>query len=242
MITTRLLAWTAAALALAGPAPSNAQAPYMDLTFDGQAIDQRLGVGGTAIGQASFIHPELDATVRATPFASPSLELLNPHSSSENGIYFDLPGGSLTSGVVGVSLVMWIGSLSPAMNFDVTFMKTDEPLTWCIFNSAGNVAMCDRVQQRALAACPTGRAVRFVVAFDMAAGTWSAWWDGALIFADCAHGNATSNLASIWIRVCGPATSATDRLWIDRIVVTDHIPDVATKPMTWGRIRSLYGS
>ncbi|MHC4970477.1 MAG: hypothetical protein ACYTF4_17945, partial [Planctomycetota bacterium] len=57
----------------------------LEADFDDKTIDAPIGTGGAAVGEPVSVSPNIIATVRAAPFATPSLEIVDNNDDPPSG-------------------------------------------------------------------------------------------------------------------------------------------------------------
>ncbi|MBM3287361.1 MAG: hypothetical protein FJY88_08445 [Candidatus Eisenbacteria bacterium] len=223
------------------PWASRADQTYLSVTFDDKEIDAPLGTGGTAIGEATWIGDKVDAIVRSTPFPTPCLEVHDTDVPYPHNLGFELPTASVSTGLVVIIMDLWYEQVGESCQPYIELY----PAQWQALlrirpQNDGTITLTDLSGTAAEGIpCPTGRPLPILVAFDMDAGTYSAWLDGSQVVADRAHGNPNRNFYRVLINT----SSGTDpdcRFWIDQIRVIDWMPSVPTRATTWGTLRALF--
>jgi hypothetical protein len=220
--------------------PCVAQQTYMECTFDDKTIDQPIGTGGATLGEPVWVDASIQATVRSAPFPTPSLELHNTVDEPAN-LGFELAGAQVTAGLVVVSVDLWLQQTGPGWEYTVELYPIAwQRLVFIFVSEDGRIQLIDNAGEAAVVdPCPTGRMLPIVVAMDLDADTYSAWIDEIELVSDRALPNAALGFFRILVKTYRNYGQPS-RLSIDRIAVTDYLPDVATVPTTWGRIRTLY--
>jgi hypothetical protein len=212
---------------------------YMDLTFDDKTIDMPLGQGGTLIGEATWFHANVQATVRAAPFDTPSLELHNTHASETGPIEFDLPNGAVESGLVGILMDLWFYQTGPGWLPQIVLYASDWNELCRVYTQAdGSLTIMDTDVAATVPAYPTGRPLRIVLLLDMDLDTYSAWVDGVQRVENRAMKTAGRLFDKVVFQTgwnCAPE----NHFAIDRILVVDQLPPVPVHATTWGGIKAL---
>jgi hypothetical protein len=225
MTTTRISCTAALLLLLGSLSPCIAEQTYMECTFDDKAINQPIGTGGPEVGEPTWIEPNISAIVRATPFATPSLEL---HSTAFAGgnVGFELPQ-QVTSGLVVVSMDLWLLAPVPDGRYTIAISNQAwESLTDLGFDEEGRFGIADAASTAAtVEPYPAERPLAIVLAYDLDAGRYSVWVDGVRLVRDRAL-SAAPGFRRVVVSL-GPDIEPLNSLRIDRIVVTDFIsPDL----------------
>jgi len=231
----------AAALAVMLPGQGRGEKTYMDLTFDDKTIDAPLGQGGTTIGEATWMHDNVRATVRAAPFDTPSLELHNTHASEAGPIVFDLPTGVVSSGLVGILVDLWFYQTGPGWEPHIVLYSSDwYELCRIAVQDNGSLTVRDTVVAATVPGYPTGRPLRVVLLLDMDSDAYSAWIDGVQWVDNRAMMVAGKSFHKVTFQT-GWNSASENRFSVDRILVLDQLPPVPVKSTTWSGIKALIG-
>ena len=239
MKSWRWILLTALGLGLTLPLAAGAQVTYMDINFDDKTIDAPLGQAGTATGEATWIHSNVQATVRAAPFDTPSLEIHNTHVSETGPLEFDLPNGSVESGLVGILMDLWFYQTGPGWLPQIVLFASDwNELCRVTTESDGSMRIVDSGVAATVPGYPTGRPLRIVLLLDMDSDTYSAWVDGVQ-WVDNRAMKFTGRLFHKVIIQTGWDCAPENHFSVDRILVLDNLPPVPVEPTTWGGIKAL---
>jgi hypothetical protein len=219
---------------------ATADQTYMSVTFDDKAIDQPLGQGGTSMGEASYCDPEMDAIVRAAPFATPSLELHNTDPVNNRNIYFYLPSSSVSSGLAVIVMDLWFYQTgegwAPYLEF-YTFGWVAQLKISLLTD--GSIQIRDSELAATVPSCPTGRALPLLVAMDLDSDTYSVWIDQVQWVTDRPLSVPGGDFDKIQIS-SGYGCTPESHFSIDQIRVIDWLPPVPTVRTTWGTVRALF--
>lgn len=231
----------ACALLLCLAFPVLAEQTYMAITFDEKAVDQPIGTGGVLIGEPTWVDSQIEAIVRATPFATPSLEIHNVDYTNPHALGFQMVTGAPSTGLVVIVTDLWFEETGFGSEPYIEIYKASwYYLTRVRFCLDGTVRITDPNGTVEGPSFPKGRATPLLVAFDMDAGTYSVWIDEAPVVADRLHGVADPDFGIILFNT-GYGDDPANRFWVDQIRVIDWLPDdIASLPASWGRIRALY--
>ncbi|HET9031331.1 MAG TPA: hypothetical protein VFN25_00345 [Dokdonella sp.] len=66
----------------------------LNANFNDKPLNTSIGTDGPGVGEPSFVHPLIEATVQASPMRTPSLHISKPRGVSLSGVVFDLPGSA----------------------------------------------------------------------------------------------------------------------------------------------------
>ncbi len=241
---TRAAAWLAALLTIGAAAgPAGAAQTFLDATFNHATIDAPIGTRGAPYGEPSWIHSNVSAIVRATPFATPCLELSDTDPVQAGMAGFLLMGGvEVSQGTVSIALDLWFDEIGPGHEFlvRVTTYEYMKKLTELYFRADGTIEVSDEngLVGRA-GSYQTGRPFPILIGYDLDAHTYSLWFDGDLAVSHEASGVYTGG---VWAVMIGPQPNSvpSSKLWLDRLRVTDGEPNTPVETTTWGAIKSLF--
>lgn len=221
--------------------PGLGEQTYMEITFDDKAVDQPIGTGGVLVGEPTWVDGQIEAIVRGTPFATPSLEVHSVDYTNPHGLGFQLTTPGIGSGLVVVIMDLWFEEIgSGGEPYLEVYNANWSYLTRIRFGLDDTVRITDSNGTVDGPTFPKGRAIPILIAFDMDAGSYSIWIDEAPVVADRLHGVADPDFGIVLINT-GYADDPANRFWIDQIRVIDWLPDdIAIEPASWGRIRALY--
>jgi hypothetical protein len=217
-----------------------AEQTYMSVTFDDKPIDQPLGTGGTAVGEATSCDSQIEAIVRATPFDTRSLEIHNTDLVGNRNIYFGPSAGSISSGLAVVIMDLWFYQTGPGWMPYFEFYNSDwSELLRITTESTGTMSIRDSGVAAVVPSYPTGRSLPVLIAMDFDTDTYSVWIDEVQWVADRPMLVSGSNFYIIQIGSgwnCDPE----NRFSIDQIQVIDTLPVVPTQQSSWGKVRALF--
>jgi|WetSurMetagenome_2_1015567.scaffolds.fasta_scaffold269719_1 hypothetical protein len=226
-------------------AAAPAETTYLNATFDDKPIDTPIGTGGAAVGEpVSFDVGAVSAIVRQGPTPTRTLEIRDTSDYFAGAVQFEFLGSQeLNSGFLSIALDLWFHELGDGRQFFI-FVREQQFATCSFadirFYPDGNVALTDHSNSnRMVGTYVTGKRVPVVLNFYLDAGTYDVWLDGAQVVFQQAHGVSGCGIGSVWI---GSDTDADLEgvLSLDDIKVTDFHQEVASAPMSWGQVRSLY--
>jgi hypothetical protein len=209
---------------------------YMTATFDDKAIDEPIGTGGPAVGEPSLLE-NLTAVVRATPFATPCLEISNVTGIGR--AKFVLPA-AVSEGVVALVTDFWSYEESACENSLV------------LFNAIGQVVFRldlapDRTFQvwdmdgYAVEDVPyaTGRPLPVLAVIDLDARTYSLWVDEVQQVSDRPLFSQITDFQRVDL-VANYSCPQGNRLSIDQIRILSWAPPVPVEEVSWGRLRAMF--
>lgn len=235
MSSIRVSIFTAALILLA--VACFAEQTYLECTFDDKTVDQPIGTGGPAAGEPAWLHANMSAIVRSSPFATNGLELHDISEPDVANVGFELLN-PVSSGLAVVQVDLWFHGVGVGWIYDIVLMSEG----WLSFLNlhfmpGGEFVVTDRGGQAGtLPTYPIGRSVSLRAVLDLTAGMYSVQLDGTPVVTERSLGDQT-DLHNISIINYGNS-GQDSRLSLDRLVVTDYA--TAVVPMTWGRLRALY--
>lgn len=222
---------------IAGVASANQT--YLNVTFDDKTIDQPIGAGGGAVGEPDYVATEIEATVRATPFGTPSLEIHNTTTDNET-VWFTLASPPVSTGLAVIIMDLWFYGSGPGWTSGWTiYTSGNQNLLGLDLTAEGNIRVTAGGTYFDYNNYPIGRSLPVLIALDMDADTYSIWMDGTLQGENLPLNYAGKDFGAIWFNSgfeCDPA----NKVSVDQIRVIDWMPAVATTHTTWGRVRALY--
>lgn len=63
----------------------------LNANFNDKPLDTSIGTGGPSVGEPSFVHPLIEATVQVLPMRTPSLQISNQTGARHGSVLFDFP-------------------------------------------------------------------------------------------------------------------------------------------------------
>jgi hypothetical protein len=226
--------------------PACADQTYLSATFDDKTVGQPLSMGGAAVGEPTSMTATAADTVRAAPFPSPCLELVN-HSPT-GGAYLNfqfLDAATVTSGLVVISMELWLPQTIPSNGYWVQLYPRNDwthRFAALIFRPNGQLMVMDydgfSGGSNLPGSYPTGRAFPLMMAFDMNAGTYSIWVDNVRVVTDEGHGITGYGISQF--EVGSGANTQDYKFWLDSVQVTDSFPDVPVHQSSWGSVKASF--
>ena len=154
---------------------------YLEALFNDKTIDAEIGTGGATVGEPTWVSDRIAATVRATPMATPSLEIRGLQDV-DGSLEFTLLGDQeLTSGMVDVSFDLWFSSLDAMSNISIyngpsqnrRFAELGVESDGQVYLHYGQSSSAGDIGQIAI-----DMLYRVIFEFNMDAGTFDVWLDG----------------------------------------------------------------
>lgn len=178
-------------------------AELLTADFDTEVVDQTVPTGGAAAGQPQSVDSGLGAVVRATPFATPSLELTDQSTTGARTVTFQFLGDEeVTTGVVEITVNLWFPAVE---SFSFLVREADSSAFDFLdmtFADNGGVFISDQAGfATSLPSYPLGRSVPLIVVYDLDAGTYDLSLDGSLVLDDRAHGVVGRGIGRLLIGV-----------------------------------------
>jgi hypothetical protein len=225
------------------PGAARADQVYLDATFNHATIDAPIGTRGALYGEPNWIHENVSAIVRATPFATPCLEVLDTDPVQAGLLGFRMIDNlEVRSNTVSVALDLWFDEIGPGREFLVRIATLDyvQKLVELYFRADGTIQISsEHGALGTLGSYEAGRPFPILIGFAQDAGTYSIWLDGDPAVAGEPTGVTTGGLGVVMIG-SEPYSIPASRLWIDRLRVTDGVPSTPAETITWGAVKALF--
>lgn len=234
------LAAAAAALALAAPAGAGTTT-VLGCTFDAEPVDEVIGTGGAAFGQPIDLSG-MAATVRATPFATPSLELLDDQGNVGSNVRFAfLDDVEITSGVLDVRmrlqfhmLEFYSVRLREAGSSAVSFLDI-------LFTNSGSIRCSDldTPSNPIVGSYTAGTPANLRITVDLDAGTYDLSYDSVLLLDDESLGSSPRGIGTLLIGVSNDAGDEGSYAVDDILVTATEVPN-PVEPATWAGLKAAW--
>lgn len=79
----------------------------LNANFNDKPLNSPIGTGGPGVGEPIFVHPSIEAKVRASPMTTPALLIRKPSGMTYSNVVFDLPGsGEILDGDLRVAFTV----------------------------------------------------------------------------------------------------------------------------------------
>ena len=213
---------------------------YMEITFDDKAIDQPIGEGGMTVGEPDFVDSRIEAIVRSSPFATPSLEIHSTVSTGNPTIWFNYAGSGITSGLVVIIMDLWLYGSGPGWeSYWTIYTPNFQNLMEFRFLSDGRIHIDGAGTDAYVPSYPIGRSFPVLIALDMDTDTFSVWMDETQYVENQPLRLEDREFGAIWF-AAGASIADENRVFIDQIRVIDWMSEVPIVETTWGRVRALY--
>lgn len=233
------------ALAGAAYAPdATADQVYLDATFDDKTVDAPIGTGGAAVGEPVNVDATVTATVRSGPFATPCLEIQDNDDFSAGTVRFEfLDSAEISSGLVVIITDLYFFELSQGWAFTLYVREQEHSASSFLtmnFSDNGSVSATDAGGAvGTIGSFLAGQTLPVLIAFDMDAGTYDIYLNGAQVVFNEPHGVTGNGIGSVLLG-CGSDADLLGKFAVDQVRVQDYLPPVAVEPATWGRIKALF--
>lgn len=225
------------AVILLAAAPA-AALTVLDVDFEGEPLDQIIGLGGAAAGQPVDYYNTVP-TVRDGPMGSACLEMTDITDFGAGDVRFEfLDGIEVTTGSVEISCDVWAG-VQDDYKIDVREQSGSTRSFLSIYlRDTGTAYFNDAAGSITAADWEAGRAIHLRVVFDMDAGTYNLWWDRRLTILGRAHGITDRGVGSVGF---GPDhdVDLDGLFYVDDLRVETEVP-TAAESAGWGEIKSLW--
>jgi hypothetical protein len=212
-------------------------AVLLDADFEGQTVDQPVGLGGAAAGEPVDVY-NCVATVRNAPFPSTCLEIDDETDFGTGYVIFGLLDDTeVVSGTVAIDLDFWFAEINGYV-FGVREYDTSMfSFNTIYINVIGQVRFNDANGYTGVfGTYEPGRAIHMRIIHDLDAGTYDLWWDGEKLLDDRAHG--------ITERGIGTVMMGTDHdldldglMYIDNLKVETEV-STAHETAAWGDVKA----
>lgn len=213
---------------------------YLSFTFDDKTIDQPIGTGGSALGEPSYINPNAEAIVRATPFGTPCLEIHNTNPDEYAFVYFVRDAGGVSSGIVAIIMDLWFfGSGEGWPPYCEVYSYGYQTLVGFYAMDDGKLHIQTGSGMTDGPTIPIGRPFPVLIILNMDTDTVSVWMDETEWVSDEPLRMTGVDFGRIKLALTSGCVTE-NRFSVDQIRVIDWIPDVPVVETTWGRVRSLY--
>ncbi|MHC4589736.1 MAG: hypothetical protein ACYTAQ_10460 [Planctomycetota bacterium] len=207
----------------------------LEADFDDKTIDAPIGTGGAAVGEPVSVSPNIIATVRAAPFATPSLEIVDnnddPPSGFAGAARFEFIGSAeITTGVVTINAELWFDVLEN-YNLYVREQGTSAQSFVSIkFLASGNIDANDADGSLGIiGSYETGRVYPVSLVYDMDAGTYDVHLDGSLVVAGEPHGVVGRGVGAVLFGTAHDL-NLDGRFYVDNISVVLSVVALDIKP------------
>jgi hypothetical protein len=217
-------------------APAHAEGDYMSVTFDDKTIDAPIGTGGPEVGEPSSVDEYATAVVRATPFATPCLEISN--TSLIGNVEFLLPS-NVSEGLVTIVTDLWFYPDSGCEYAVVVRNGFNQVLTRITFAASGTASIWDLTGDVAQdIPYATGRAIQVGVIVDLVGRTYTTFIDTVKQVDNRPLYSQIADVRGIRF-IAGYGCPEGNRLSIDDVRMLDYDP-VPAEPTSWGTLKAIY--
>jgi hypothetical protein len=234
---TWLLIFATACVCILGmPVPVHAEEAYMNVTFDDKTIDAPIGTGGPAVGEPSSVDQYVTAVVRATPFATPCLEISN--TSLIGNVEFQLPS-NVSEGIMTIITDLWLYPDS-GCDYDVAIRNGfNQVLSKITFSASGTASIWDMTGYAAQdIPYATGRAIQVGVVVDLFGRTYSTFIDTVKQVDSRPLHDQITDVRGVRFSA-GYGCPEGNRLSVDDVRMLDYDP-VPAWTTSWGKLKAIY--
>lgn len=224
----------------AGPAAAGVET-LLSCDFDAEPLDQLVATGGAVVGQPTSLGG-VPAYVRATPMATPSLELTDDWGPNARAVAFDfLNDAEITSGVVEVSMNLSFASLG---NYDIGVRRHGDFATSFLtlhFQEAGVIRYSDNdtVPFDIVGNYVAASVYALHVVFDLDQHTYDVRLNGTPLIGNGSWSPTTDGIGRVYAGLAHDA-DASGTYSVDDILVTATEVPTAVEVTSWTSVKSLY--
>jgi len=220
----------------------SAQTTVLEANFDSKTVDAPAGKGGPAVGEPDSADPDIQATIRATPFATLSLEMQDTVDFGARFVRFTfLPGAEISTGIVSMHMDLWFTEMNSYLVYvrehagnSLNFLSLRfEQTGLCVISDKGGLA------RNNLNTYTTDKSLAIDIVYDMDVGTYDLSFDGVLVVDDEPHNvDAGRGVGSIAMGTNNDS-DLVGTLYADNILVTSQLPTPIAET-SLGELKSLY--
>ena len=212
----------------------------LDCSFDAEPIDQVIGTGGAAAGEPISLDG-MPALVRATPFATPSLAIVDSLDTFGANVRFGfLNDWEISHGVLDVSMTLYFHELD---NYSVGLREQGSATVSFLdvrFYGSGAVGYADLDTGFALIgtyAADTPLALH--ITLDLDAQTYDVSLGGVLLLDDESLGSSPRGIGTVYTGVLNDGGSVGSYSVDDLLVTATELPN-AIEPTSWGELKAAW--
>lgn len=229
------LAWTAAAGA---SAPSTT---ILSCDFDTKPIDQVIGIGGPAANEPIDLSGT-NATVRAAPLPTPSLEVSDTWGFGSRSVIFEFQDhAEIVSGVLTISMTLQFAQLE---NFSIRLREQGSSavsILDVVFLDNGQIRYMDldTAALTLIGSYAAGTAYAFQAVIDMDARTYDLSIGATLLRDDESLGASARGVGRLLVAMEHDVNS-TGTFYADDVKVTATTLPTAVGPTSWGALKARW--
>ena len=212
----------------------------LDCTFDAKPLDQIIGTGGAAAGEPIGLDG-MPAMVRATPFATPSLAVVDSLDTFGANVRFEfLNDWEISQGVLDVSMTLYFQELD---NYSVGLREQGSAAVAFLdvrFLSNGFVGYADLDSAPAFIGTYTsGVPLPLRITVDLDARTYDLSLGGVLLLDDQSLGASPRGIGSVYAGVLNDPASVGTYAVDDLIVTATELPNAIESP-SFGELKAAW--
>ncbi len=226
----------AAAAAIPRGAPT-----ILDCNFDDKPLDQVIGTGGAAANEPVDLN-NLAATVRSTPFPTPSLQMVDDWGSGAKHVRFQfLEDVEITTGIVETKMSV---TFDVPDRYSVLFREVGTSTSVILnldFEATGEIYYkdLDTSASTMIGTYTAGTEIPVRIRHDLDQNECTLRVDDVVLLDGESIGSMTRGIGSILIGLNHDANSL-GTMSLDDLVVTATDAPTAVEATSWGRLKSLY--
>lgn len=239
--TLRLIALGALLLAPGVAAARGDATTILDCNFDSKPVDQVIDIGGPSLGEPISLG-ELPATVRATPFPTPCLEMTEDWGFGARHVRFEfLDGVAIATGVLDVSLDLQFAGLNGFTAYLRERGSSSVSFLNLTFSSDGAIMVGDLNSSgaRPVGTYQTGVALPVRITCDLGALTWDLSVNGTLLVDDESLGPIPEGIGAFLIGLDHDADSE-GTFFMDNLKVTATEVPQPVQSESWGGVKAKF--
>lgn len=224
------------AAAAALPAPT-----ILSCDFDDKPLDTIIGTGGAEAHEPVDLN-NLDATVRALPFSTPSLEMSDTWGSGAKRVRFQfLDDVEITTGMVEIRLQVQF----KVLDFYSIFIRETGSSTESILNlefaDDGEIYYrdIDTNLTTHVGTYTAGDEHAITLLYDLDANVYSLRINGERLLEDESIGAMTRGIGAVLVGISHDANSI-GLMSMDNLIVTATDAPTPVEAATWGRVKALW--
>jgi len=216
---------------------------YLAADFDDKAIDEPIGTGGAEVGEPIVVDPDITATVRSSPFDTPSLGIQDIDDYTAGTVQFEFLGSAeITTDLVVISARVQVPEFVEGGNFAIAVREQGSAahaFSDIQLVEGGVVGGSDAAGGLGqIGTYQAGVTLHIMIVHHLDAGTYDVWLDGAKVLDGRAHGITERGIGGVYFG-CLSDPSTGDLFFVDDISVTDFMPTPVV-PETWGSLKQIF--
>ena len=216
MLNNRLQ-WTSLSLGLlllglASQASASMNVELLRADFNDKPLNVQIGAGGASVGEPVLVPADLNAQVRAAPFATPSLHFKATTSAARFARFDFIDGEEIHSGELRISFTLHTPPVADRFQFSISDQVTASATFGGLdFRSNGTIFTLET--PTAIGSYLPNQDLRVEYIYQVVGGTFDLFINGVQKFDDRLQGNATQE-KGIGALFFGFPTSTSSQEWV----------------------------